>query len=581
MARNRQLDLACRSPARWQLIRSVAIVLLLACISLLSAGQPSQPDLEHVSYIKQLFEQGRWQEIVRLAEAVPVRSAELDYYYGSALAQLGRLAEARQALLSSHRQQATDKRFLVELAGVEFKHKDYPAAADWLRQALERDPADAYVNDFLGSVYFLEGNLEAALQFWNRVGKPQIATVRLEPEPRINAALLDTAFAFPPASTLYLRDLLSSWSRISGLEIFPTYTFDLAAREDGRFDVVFRASQREGWRRNKWGNLFSLFRGVFQQTIYPEFFNVGDSAMNVVSSVRWDSEKRRLMSSVSGPWRDNAKWRYRVGLDLRNENWDIRPSFIATAPLLGSLNLRREGINGEISSFASGRWNWSTGAELSHRDFRSVLSGPALSPQLLAQGFQLKHLAEMNYELLRLPENRFAVHTGMSSQTGRIWSQPSHSFMKVQGSVTSHWFPQSSGDDYEVRAGVRAGKTFGQVPFDELFLLGLERDNDLLLRGHIGTRDGRKGSAPIGRNYFLANSELDKNVYRNGLFGVKLGPFLDTGRITDVLLGLGTRTWLWDTGLQAKVQALGVGIIFSYGKDLRSGTNAFYVRVGR
>ena len=132
-----------------------------------------------------------------------------------------------------------------------------------------------------------------------------------------------------------------------------------------------------------------------------------------------------------------------------------------------------------------------------------------------------------------------------------------------------------------MQAGVRAGKTFGQVPFDELFLLGLECDNDLLLRGHVGTRDGRKGSAPMGRNYFLANGELDKNVYRNGLFGVKLGPFLDTGRITDVLLGLGTRTWLWDTGLQAKVQALGVGIIFSYGKDLRSGTNALYVRVGR
>ena len=133
---------------------------------------------------------------------------------------------------------------------------------------------------------------------------------------------------------------------------------------------------------------------------------------------------------------------------------------------------------------------------------------------------------------------------------GRIWSQPSHSFEKLQGSLRLHWFPQSQGDDYEIQHRIRAGKTFGEVPFDELFMLGLERDNDLEMRGHIGTRDGRKGSAPLGRNYFLSNWEADKNVYRNGIFTVKLGPFLDTGKITDASAGLGSQKWLWDLGAQ-------------------------------
>ena len=137
---------------------------------------------------------------------------------------------------------------------------------------------------------------------------------------------------------------------------------------------------------------------------------------------------------------------------------------------------------------------------------------------------------------------------GASSQAGRIWSQPSHSFEKLQGSLRFHWFPQAQGDDYEIQHRIRAGKTFGEVPFDELFMLGLERDNDLEMRGHIGTRDGRKGSAPLGRNYFLSNWEADKNVYRNGIFTVKLGPFLDTGKITDASAGLGSQKWLWDTG---------------------------------
>ena len=64
------------------------------------------------------------------------------------------------------------------------------------------------------------------------------------------------------------------------------------------------------------------------------------------------------------------------------------------------------------------------------------------------------------------------------------------------------WLPTARGDDYETLARVRAGKTFGDLPFDELFMLGLERDNDLWLRGHIGTRDGRKGSAPLGQGLF-------------------------------------------------------------------------------
>ena len=145
----------------------------------------------------------------------------------------------------------------------------------------------------------------------------------------------------------------------------------------------------------------------------------------------------------------------------------------------------------------------------------------------------------MDAELWRVPERRLTLEGGASSQAGRIWSQPSHSFEKLQGSLRFHWLPQSQGDDYEIQHRIRAGKTFGDVPFDELFILGLERDNDLEMRGHIGTRDGRKGSAPLGRNYFLSNWEADKNVYRNGIFTVKLGPFLDTGKITDASTGAG------------------------------------------
>jgi hypothetical protein len=75
--------------------------------------------------------------------------------------------------------------------------------------------------------------------------------------------------------------------------------------------------------------------------------------------------------------------------------------------------------------------------------------------------------------------------------------------------------------------------------------------------------------------------ESDKNVYGNGLLTVKVGPFLDSGKITDASGSLGSQKWLCDTGLQTKVRILGVGLTFTWGKDLRTGKNAFYFSTAR
>jgi hypothetical protein len=389
--------------------------------------------------------------------------------------------------------------------------------------------------------------------------------------------LLDRAMAFAPASVLRLPDLLTTEVRVRGLEIFPRYQFDLQARNDGKFDILFRNRERDGWGQGKLEKLFLLLRGLPFQSVTPEVYNLRDQAINFVCVYRWDAQKRRVLAQLSGPLKANPKFHYRLMADLRGENWDIRKSFQGPAPVLGSFNLRREAVGADFASMESGHWRWSAGAEVSHRDFRSVVPGTALTSSLLVKGYQLKQLTQVDAELWRLPERRLTLDGGASSQVGRIWSQPSHSFEKLQGSLRFHWFPQSQGDDYEIQHRIRIGKTFGDVPFDELFILGLERDNDLEMRGHIGTRGGRKGSAPLGRNYFLSNWDADKNVYRNGIFTVKLGPFLDTGKITDASAGLSPQKWLWDPGAQAKVRVFGIGVTFSYGKDLRSGNNAFYV----
>jgi hypothetical protein len=504
----------------------------------------------------------------------------MDFYYGTALARLERWSESESAFQTGFRLAPTDPRFPIELAGLAFRQKHYSQAADRLRQAIKLAPDDTYANDFLGTVYFLQGNLEASLKYWNRVGKPMVAELREDPVPRVSPVLLDRALTVSPASTLLLPQFLDTDTRLRGLGIFPQYKFDLRARgddKDDKFDFVLRSQERNGFGDSKWEGLFQLLRGLPFQSVEPTFYNLRHEAINFGSLFRWDPEKRRIFAQYSAPFEHGAKYRYEVVTDLRNENWALRNSFTGPAPTLGSLNMRREAMAFDLASHASGRLRWSAGVEASHRDFRNVAPGTVLTPDMLAEGFQLKQKAQLTATLWRVPERRFVVDAEASSQAARLWSHQQETFEKLAGSVGWHWFPQAEGDDYETQQRVRIGKTLGPAPFDELFMLGLERDNDLPMRAHIGTRDGRKGSAPLGSNYFLTSWETDKNVYGNGLVTLKLGPFLDIGKITDSSTTLGSRKLLWDVGAQTKLRIFGSIVAFSYGKDLRSGNNAFYV----
>jgi hypothetical protein len=195
----------------------------------------------------------------------------------------------------------------------------------------------------------------------------------------------------------------------------------------------------------------------------------------------------------------------------------------------------------------------------------------------MTKGYQLKQSARLDFRVLQIPEHRLTVSGTVFEDAARIWTEPSNVFERLQGTARLHWLPQSVGDDYEFQQHFRAGKTWGDPPFDELYVLGGLGDNILMMRGHVTTHHGRKGSGPIGRNYFVSNSEIDKNIFRDAWLAVKLGPFLDTGTITDPVPGLGSHKWLWDTGGQVKITALGVGVSITYGKDLRSGNNALFV----
>ncbi|HUX46205.1 MAG TPA: tetratricopeptide repeat protein, partial [Terracidiphilus sp.] len=436
--------------------------LLLAALPLAAQTTPRASATEQT--VEQLLAAQQWQQVADRLAPVQPRSAQQSYDYGAALAHLGRWQQARAALEAGERMAPGDAHFPIELAGIAFKQKQYPRAAACLRRALKLSPGNDYANNFLATVYYLEDNLPAALKYWNRAGKPRLAEVRVEPALRVSPALLDHAFAFAPDSLLTPRQLADSETRVGGLGIFPQAHFSLRARSDGNFDMVFRAQESNGFGDGKLETLFLLLRGLPFQSIEPEYDNAGGRAVNVQALLRWDAQKRRAYARFSGPLEGSTVHRFAFTLDLRNENWEIRRSFAGPAPVLASLNLRREVGAFQLLSSASDRLQWSAEGELSHRDYRSVVPGTVLTPGLLAAGFELKQTAELRSTLLRVPERRFTLAAEGSSQAARLWSPHPQAFEKLQASLDGHWFPCPTGRDYETTAWIRAGRTFGQPP---------------------------------------------------------------------------------------------------------------------
>jgi tetratricopeptide (TPR) repeat protein len=579
MAAKPKLD-AAGSPRKAFVILSLVAALALG---LPAFAQDIASDQARLPAAQSAFDAGHWEEAAKLARGPVDQSPELDFLAGLALARLEKWDEAKLAFDAGFRKAPGNSRFVVELAGIAYKQKDFRTAKKNLRAALTLNPRDSYSREFLATIYFLEGNLEAALRHWNLVDKPRLRSVAYVPSLKLKESLRDRAVAFNAPQVLTAYALLTTQARLDNLGVFSSRRIELTPTDSGNYDATLHLAERNGWGDSRVEGIVSLFSGLPYSTVYPEFYNLGRDAMNLTSLARWDSEKRRISLSLSMPIYGDPGLRLRFYADARNENWNLSQTFLGVGAPLTDLNMRRAAAGVEVHAVMNGRTSWSAGAEIANRNFRN-LSGLTLPAEhtFFTNANSVAGWLGIQQTLLFAPDRRFTLDSSAEARAGREFADSLGPFATLRGSLRADWLPRARGDDYETQARIRAGAIAGKATLDELFELGIERDNDLWLRGHAGTLDGRKGAAPLGRRFFLANLEIDKNLYQNGFFTVKLGPFLDSGAVADSSGLFGSRRWLWDGGAQCKVRLLGsLTVVLSYGRDLRGGRNVFYGTVLR
>jgi predicted double-glycine peptidase len=426
------------------------------------------------------------------------------------------------------------------LASQAFREENLSEAREHLTAALRVNPSDSYANDFLATVYFLQNNTEAALKYWNRSGKPEIENIRMDPPLRTDPILLDRAFAFSRGSVLHLNDFEKTEARLDALRIFSRHRMELSPADGDRFDITLRAAERIG------ANPWSWARGLPFQSVNPEFSNIGGKAFNIGSTLRWDPNKRRGFVFAEAPLAGDPGWGLRTSIDGRDENW--------TNPA-GGFHMRKIEATTEIRVVPSGRWRWASGASVSSRHFSNALSG----------GAELKYSGSVTRTVIREPAAHVSVDSTLSVEAGKLFGITPARFAKAVNATSLRW--------RSVTSELRLGSATGQVPFDERFIIGLDRDSDLWMRAHPATVDGRKNALNTSRAFMLTNSDFQKVVSNSGWFRVSAGPFLDTGKSSI------SPRWLVDAGIEVRLSVLGsFELGLSYGKSLTDNRRALFLR---
>lgn len=482
------------------------------------------------------------------------------------LAGEGRFEEARAAFAAGRRLAPGDARFFVEGAGAAFRLERAGEAERLLRRALKREPGDEYARNFLGTLYLLDGNVEAALAVWAPLDKPRLTRVETPQGLRTDRILFDRAVAFAPGETLTLPQWRTTERRLDMLDVFSLARLDLRA-EDGAFAARVRAAERNGFGPTKSAAAVGLARWLPFQAVRADYFNIGGKAANIRSLARWDANKRRGWLEYSQPLAGEPKLRGRVFTDVRDEDWELR-----FTPGQERFRMRTAEAGAGFSAAADGRIVWGGEAAWTYRDFDRADVG---ARRLTAPGAR----GDVFLELVawRAPARRMTLGSQTRARLGRTWDAEGGRYARFDERLGYEWIPVRKGDAWRVRAEAAAGAIGGRAPFDELYMLGVERDNDLWIRGAPGTRDGRKGAAPVGDRFWLANVEIGRRLFRWGFLEARAGPFFDAGRVTDSEGRLGSPETLFTAGVAVRLRILGaVEATLLVGRDLQAGRTRFY-----
>jgi peptidase C39-like protein len=203
-----------------------------------------------------------------------------------------------------------------ELAGVRFAQRRWKDAAALAREALVRDPRDAYASEVLGSSLFMQDDAVGALRAWNRIDKPRVNLVRIEGIRHTRYQAVAEALAIQPNTLLTAETFEHARRRLEELPDRTTARLALRPEADGYASVDVVVAERGGVPRSTAEWTATGARAAVTRSM--DVSVPGTTGEGEVWSARWGFWPNRpsvgmafatpRAGALPGVWRVDASW---------------------------------------------------------------------------------------------------------------------------------------------------------------------------------------------------------------------------------------------------------------------------------
>lgn len=439
-----------------------------------------------------------------------------------------------------------------ELAGLRFRQERWVEASRWAREALSAAPADSQASDLLAASLYMRDEGEAALEAWNRVDRPRVASVRAYGLDRVRWEHVAPRLDVSEGDLLTPGRLALARRRAGSVPAFARSRVRYRPRADGRADVQVAALERPILFGSPLDAAVAAVSALPRRELRLTASGLAGSGETWTAAWRWEGDRPavRLEAAFPRAFGADGRWEVDGGWERRTFG---RAGPAGTAP--AEERVRREerwtaGLG--FARWATAGLRWETGLGLDRWEGRRTYLRPSAGLELRSADDRVAGRADA------------AVWTGLGEEDAF-----------ARASLEAAWRPAEAGArgwTVELRAGAAAAAR--EAPLSLWPAAGSGDAGRHLLRAHPALDDGVVTGEGFGRVLAHAGAEARAWLARLGPVRIGAGGFVDVARPWDgaeaLAAAAGAGGVVGDPGLLADVGG---------GLRLAPGTEAGHVRL--
>jgi outer membrane protein assembly factor BamA len=414
--------------------------------------------------------------------------------------------------------------------------------------------------------------VKEALGAWNRDGRPIVGDILNNGHSQFDNWMIGKAVAFKTGETLTWEQWRTTEARLWASEMFSNVGVEVEPTPQAdRYTVVLRTIPKTNAADQY---VVSALEGLLFLNPTVRWWNIRNSAVSLSAGYRFAENRLRGELGVRVPLPLPGLVFFEGQGIYRSERWDIaRPAIDNGADT--RFRYQSTGFRMLLKHIPHYRVELGAGFE-----YRNRTTGGSVD----ALRFDSRNTGKLLFEASVLPADgryRSRVHAETFLARRGVLGTMNYNGGTLEWN-NRYLVNETRAMNLELTA--KGGRTSGDVPIDDYFVLGLDQSPTNLLRGHetFGS-GGHYGNAPMGTSFALVNATLDHRIRRFPFFNVLNVPFtdlkwqvfVDGGKTWDRAHVFNAGKLLIDVGAGFKLETPTRAINLTYGRSLRDGTGTF------